>query len=82
LDEFDALPNRKKFTLATGIQVHFWGLKSPWQQESSKDGNRHLRHYFPNGTDVSIHLQIELNAVDHRLSQQARKTSDYETLFE
>jgi IS30 family transposase len=60
---------RKKYTLATGIQVHCWGLKSPWQQESNKDSNPPLRHYFPNGTNVSTHLQIELNAVDRRLNQ-------------
>ena len=38
-----------------------------------------LRQYFPRGTDLSVHSQVQLDQVALRLNQRPRKTLGFET---
>ncbi|PZO46171.1 MAG: IS30 family transposase, partial [Alphaproteobacteria bacterium] len=35
--------------------------------------------YFPRGTDLAPHSQVELNRIARRLNERPRKTLDFET---
>lgn len=73
------LADHKAFTLATDTQVYFCDPRSPWQRGTNENTNRLLRQYFPKGTDLSIHSQLELNRVAHTFNQRPRKILGYET---
>ena len=73
------LSAHKRFTLETNIQVYFCDPQSPWQRGSNENTNRLLRQYFPKGTNLSKHSQIELNKVARQLNERPRKTLGYET---
>ncbi len=78
-DRGSELTNHKAFTIATDIDVYFCDPQSPWQRGSNENTNRLLREYFPKGTDLSIHSQVQLNKVARQLNERPRKTLQYET---
>jgi IS30 family transposase len=78
-DRGSELTNHKVFTIATDIDVYFCDPQSPWQRGSNENTNRLLRQYFPKGTDLSIHSQVQLNKVARQLNERPRKTLQYET---
>jgi IS30 family transposase len=73
------MAKHKDFTVATDVQVYFCDPQSPWQRGSNENTNLLLRQYFPRGTDLSVHSQVQLDQVALRLNQRPRKTLGFET---
>ena len=73
---------RKKFTLATDIQVYFCDPRSPRQRGSNENTNGLLKQYLPKCVDVSELSQIKLNAIARQLNERPRKTLGFLTPVE
>ena len=73
------MASHRDFTIATQVAVYFCDPQSPWQRGSNENTNGLLRQYFPNGTDLSVYSQAELNKVALRLNQRPRQTLDFMT---
>jgi IS30 family transposase len=59
-----------------GVPVYFCDSHSPWQRGSNENTNGLLRDYFPKGTDLSIHTEAHLLAVEDELNRRPRKVLD------
>jgi IS30 family transposase len=71
--------SRKRFTVATDVQVYFCDPRSPWQRGSNENTNRLLRQYFPNGTDLREFDQDYLDQIANQLNERPRKTLGFNT---
>lgn len=78
-DQGAEMAEHRAFSTATDFEVHFADAGSPWQRGSNENTNGLLRQYFPNGTDLSVYSQAELNKVALRLNQRPRQTLDFMT---
>ena len=78
-DRGTELAYHRKFTVATDVSVYFCDPKSPWQRGSNENTNGLLRQYFPNGTDLSVYTQEDLDQVALPPDTRPRKTPGFQT---
>ena len=71
------MAQHRKFSVATDVAVYFCDPRSPWQRGTNENTNRLLRQYLPDGTDLSLYSQAELDEIARLLNARPRKTLEY-----
>lgn len=78
-DQGKEMSKHKSFSVSTGAEVFFCDPHSPWQRGSNENTNGLLRQYFPKGTDLAVHGQVELDKVAAKLNRRPRETLGFHT---
>ncbi len=78
-DQGGEMAAHKAPTQATGTQVYFCDPHSPWQRPTNENTNGLLRQYFPKGTDLSVHSNEHITAVQTEFNDRPRKRLGFRT---
>ena len=73
------MAQHQRFTIETGVQVHFCDPKSPWQRGSNENTNELLRQYLPRRLDFRTLTQADLYAIAQELNERPRRTLGIKT---
>ncbi len=71
-DQGQELARPAELTAQTGVKVYFCDPHSPGQRGSGENTNGLLRQYLPQGTDLALYRQEQLDAIADRLNQRPR----------
>jgi len=72
-DQGIEMSNWQQISVAADIDIYFCDPHSPWQRATNENTNGLLRQYFPKGTDLTVHSEIDLDWVATELNDRPRK---------
>ncbi|GLZ40489.1 hypothetical protein Acsp05_41130 [Actinokineospora sp. NBRC 105648] len=73
------LTAHENLAIAADMPIYFCDPLEPWRAGSNENTNSLLRQYFPKGTDLAGHTQVDLDAVALELNGRPRQTLDWDT---
>jgi hypothetical protein len=68
----EGMARHAELTHNTGVKVYFCDPHSAWQRASCENINGLIRQYLPKGTDLSVHSQEQLDAIDDQLNSRRK----------
>jgi IS30 family transposase len=73
------MAQRKKFTMATKMQVYFCDPHSPGQRGINENTNGLIRGFPQKGIDFNLVTKEKLNWVQNALNERSRQTLEFNT---
>jgi IS30 family transposase len=76
------MAKHSEITRYTGVAIYFYAPHSPWQRSSNEKINGVIRQPFPNGTDLSVYIQEQLDDIAYLMNIHPRKRFDWKRPIE
>jgi IS30 family transposase len=76
-DQGTEMRDWQQVSVAADIDIYFCDPHSPWQRATNENTNGLLRQYFPKGTDLSVHSELDLEWVATELNDRPRKRLNF-----